>query len=228
MTEEETLQALLDGQYRGFARYGDGDFNVIRGVRERFHQACPSLARALAESLRSPSTGVLNGLIPNPRSREGSLSFQRWQMYLEVNAGIIPFLPDGPYGSSNISRMDSCPHLHTTSWWHQVSKLWRDRDICLASGSERSLTERKLLESTHAPTTVASVSCKPHDNFSQVDEIFAAITKADRETVLLCCGLTARPLVHRLVPLGFKVWDLGHVGQWFNAGHPIPLQDVPR
>jgi hypothetical protein len=75
---------------------------------------------------------------------------------------------------------------------------------------------------------VASVSCKPHDNFSQVDEIFAAITKADRETVLLCCGLTARPLVHRLVPLGFKVWDLGHVGQWFNAGHPIPLQDVPR
>ncbi len=228
LTEEETLAQLLEGKYRGLARFGDGDFNVIRGQRDRFHKPCPHLARALSTTLAHPSVNVLNCLIPPPPMKEGTLAYQRWHNYLEMNAGIFPFLNGELFGSSNISRMDSTPHLHTISWYHQVSKLWRDRDICLLRGSERSLTETKMMESPHAPKSVKEVICAPADNFAQLDELYEKVLAVGLETVVLCSGLVTRPLVHRLVDAGLKAWDLGHFGLWFRHGHPIPLPDCPR
>jgi hypothetical protein len=95
-------------------------------------------------------------------------------------------------------------------------------------GSERSLTKTKLCESPHAPSSVAEVWCKPRDNFEQSDEIYQNVLKADREIVIMCSGLTTRPLIHRLVEAGHRAYDLGHFGQWFNKGRPIPLADCPK
>jgi hypothetical protein len=145
-----------------------------------------------------------------------------------MNAGILAFLNDESYGSSNVSRMDSCPHLHTTGWWTTVSELWRDKEICLVSGSERSLTPKKLAESPNAPKSVAIVTCKPRDNFSQLDELYQSVLEADKEVVILSSGLVTRPLVHRLVAAGHYAYDLGHLGLWFKNGHPIPLPDCPK
>lgn len=227
--ETVTIDKLVAGKYRGLARYGDGDFNIIRGQEDRFHKPCPKLAEALAESLYRGSNQVLNCLIPPPLdAREGSLAFTRWHFYLEMNAGLFPFLRDEVYGSSNISRMDSCPHLHTTLWWDHVARLWAGKRICLVRGSERSLTEKKLLESPGAPESVIEVICKSRDNFSELDDIHAKVRAAGCETVILCSGLLSRPLVHRLVNDGHRAIDMGHFGVWFNQGRPIPLQDCPR
>lgn len=228
LDEIVTIEKLVAGKYRGLARFGDGDFNVIRGQRDRYHKACPQLAEALATCLHRGSSQVLNCLIPRPIAQEGSLAYQRWHTYLEVNAGILPFLIDEIYGSSNISRMDSCPHLHTISWWHQVAKLWRDKDICLVRGSERSLTKEKLLGSPYPPRSVVEVACPPQDNFRHVEQIFTDIAHTGCDPVILCCGLSARPLVHRLVEYGLHAYDVGHFGLWYRNGHPIPLADCPR
>jgi hypothetical protein len=228
MTEEETLTVLLEGKFRGLARYGDGDMNILRGRADRYHFPCPKLAAHLAETLRHPCQNVLNALIPPPLPTHSDLAHQRWLMYLEANAGIHPFLPGALYGSSNISRMDSVPHLHTTSWWLRVSELWRDKDICIVSGSERSLTPLKLSQSPQSPRSITSVGCKPRDNYSQLSELYEAILRTERETVILCSGLVTRPLVHKLVEAGLKAYDLGHLGLWFDKGHAIPLPDCPR
>ena len=224
-----TIDKLLAGKYRGLARYGDGDFNIIRGHEDRYHKACPKLAEALAESLRRGSNRVLNCLIPPPQNaREGSLPFTRWHFYLEMNAGLFPFLTDEVYGSSNISRMDSCPHLHTTSWWDHVAKLWAGKRICLVRGSERSLTAMKMLAAPGAPEMVTEIFCSPKDNFKELDELHVKIRKTGCETVILCAGLVTRPLVHRLVRDDHFAYDLGHFGLWFAQGRPIPLVDCPR
>jgi Glycosyltransferase GT-D fold len=227
--EVATIDKLVAGKYRGMARFGDGDFNVLRGQEDRFHKACPKLAQALAESIHRGSNQVLNCLIPPPLdAREGALAFARWHFYLEMNAGLFPFLRDEVYGSSNISRMDSCPHLHTTSWWDHVAKLWAGKRICLVRGTDRSLTTTKLMESPGAPTSVTEVICKPRDNFGELNDIHARVRAAGCETVVLCSGLTTRPLVHQLVRDGHIAYDMGHFGQWFNKGRPIPMTDVPR
>lgn len=229
MTEEWTIEQLVNRKYRGLARFGDGDFNIMRGQSDRYHHPCPHLAQALAETLHRGSNQVLNCLIPPPLlAQPGNLAYQRWLMYLEANAGILPFLNDERYGSSNVSRMDSCPHLHTTGWWMSVSELWRDRDICLVSGSDRSLTKKKLDTSPNAPKSVAEVTCKARDNFSQLDDLYKLVLEADKEVVILSSGLVTRPLVHKLVAAGLFAYDLGHVGLWFNEGHPIPLADCRK
>ena len=228
LSEEGTIEKMLTGEYRGMARFGDGDFNVIRGQEDRYHKACPKLSRTLSSVLVGPSEGVLNCLIPPPPMKEGTLAYQRWVTYLEVNAGILPFLTDEFYGSANISRMDSSPRLHTTFYWDLVAALWQDKDICLIRGSERSLTEKKLLESPGAPRSVREVICKPRDNFSQFDEILEQVMGTRRGTVVLCAGLTSRPLVHALVPRGLEAYDIGHLAMYFDKGQPIPLQDCPR
>ena len=229
LDEIVTVDKLLAGKYRGLARYGDGDFNILRGQQDRYHKACPQLAQALAESLHRGSNQVLNCLIPQPLDmREGTLAYTRWHFYTEANAGIFPFLADESYGSSNISRMDSCPHLHTTSWWDHVAKLWAGKQICLVRGSERSLTKAKLLESPGAPSSVKEVICKPRDNFPELNDVHARVRAAGCERVILCSGIMTRPLVHQLVRDGHLAWDVGHFGIWFNKGRPIPLQECPR
>ncbi len=228
LSEDETIGRMLDGGwFQGLARFGDGDFNIIRGARDRYHVPCPGLAQALAKNLRDGNPHVLNCLIPPPPSDSG-LAHQRWCMYLEANAGIIPFLPASLYGSSNISRMDSCPSLHTTSWWRRVAQLWQDKDICLIRGSERSLTRDKMMDSPGAPRNVVEVICRAQNNFDQTDQIYEAVLGLKQETVILSAGLMSRPLVHRLVAHGLCAYDVGHFGLWFRNGDPIPLQDCPR
>lgn len=228
MDEIVTIDRLVKGDYRGLARYGDGDFNIMRGQRDRYHVPCPKLAAALARTLRSGSNRVLNCLIPPPNGPSQELAYQRWLMYLDANAGIIPFLTDELYGSSNISRMDSCTHLHTRQWWDHVARLWRDRDICLVYGSSRSLTPEKLRESPHGPRHITAVHCREKDNFAQLDELFEKVIATKIEHVILCSGLVTRPLVHKLVEAGVCAYDLGHLGLWFRRGEPIPLPDCPR
>ncbi len=228
LSEEETITQLLDDKFRGLARFGDGDFNIMRGQRDRYHKPCHHLAQALATVLNCGSPHVLNCLIPPPPMKEGTLAYQRWRNYLEMNAGIFPFLTGELYGSSNISRMDSTPHLHTTSWWNRVSQLWLGKDICLVRGSERSLTPTKMMESPNSPRKIAEVMCAPADNFTQLDELYEKVLQTDQETIVLCSGLVTRPLVHRLVDAGLKAYDIGHLGIWFRHGYPIPLADCPR
>jgi hypothetical protein len=227
--EIQTVEEALSGRHLGIARYGDGDFNIMRGGTDRYHKPCPKLAAALAETLHSGSSRVLNCLIPPPlRMKEGELAYQRWVHYLEMNAGLLPFLSGGTFGSSNISRMDSCPHLHTTSYWNLVARLWRDKDICLVSGTARSLTSGKMMESPGSPRSVAEVTCKPRDNFDQLYELLGKVVQTKAEVTILCAGLVTRPLVHKLAEAGMYAFDVGHFGLWFNEGQPIPLQDCPR
>lgn len=235
LTEEETLlkfsyrHGCAPPSYRGLCRFGDGDFNVMRGRPDRFQKHESSLANALGECLAGGSNKVLNCLIPPPRVEAPNPMKHRWESYLEANAAFLPFLEQELYGSSNVSRMDSAPQLHTIQWWRTCADLWRDQNITLVRGSLRSLTYDKLMHAPGKPKHVTEVITKPKDSWTYFDEIFDDIVRAENETVILCTGLVARPLVHRLVEAGHRAFDLGHLGIWFDdRGSPIPLVDCPR
>src|SRR5580704_12689977 len=120
--ERETLNLALNGRVKGFARYGDGDFTVMRGQGELFQKWEPTLAYALADTLETPCPGVLN-CIPRPVVEADTQFYYRWQSFVEANAGLIPLLGKTVYGSAYISRMDSAPELHSELYWTQVARL---------------------------------------------------------------------------------------------------------
>ena len=223
--ERETLNLALSGRIRGFARYGDGDFTVMRGQGELYQRWEPGLAAALAECLADPAYGVLN-CIPRPVSEAESQFYYRWQAFIEANAGLLPLLGTRAYGSAYISRMDSVPELHTPLYWTTVARLWVGRRVTLVRGSDRSLTAAKLMDSPSPPAGVDEVLTSFRNSWSDVEQIYARIVAIPNTVVLLCTGLAARPLVHRLVKdAKLCAYDLGHIGLYFECGKPRPIAD---
>jgi Glycosyltransferase GT-D fold len=221
MSELQTLDSLCTDTYGSLARYGDGDFAVMRGQQDRYQKFEPKLAHALARSLAHPHPGVLNAVIPAPAEGPGS---QRWICFWEANAGIIGMLPDREYGSANLSRLDSCPALHTAEYWLSVSRLWAGKKITLVRGSERSLTANKLLDAPGAPSGVHEIYSTFRHSWSMYDDLLQRTREAGNETVILCTGLVARPLVHALAQSFHRAIDLGHLGLWFENGLPIAVE----
>ena len=222
--ELETLNQALTGRIRGFARYGDGDFGVMRGQGDVYQKHVPSLAHSLGYYLTHPCERVLNCL-PRAVTERDTPFYYRWQAFMEANAGIIGLLPDRVYGSAYLSRMDSVPELHTTTYWMMVARLWAGQDVTLVRGSERSLTRDKLMHSPSPPKSVTEVLTPFRNGWEDVDETFERMQRAGNDTVILCTGLMARPLVHRWVELRGRAWDLGHLGLYFDLGRPRALQD---
>jgi hypothetical protein len=197
----------------------------MRGQTDRYQKPGADLAFCIASGLKGPTTGVLNALIPPPGV--GAFVNQRWQTYVGANAGILGLIRDwgyaGEYGSASISRMDSCPQLHTEEWWLSVSQLWADKEITLIRGSDRSLTAQRMLDSPGSPEAVAEVLSPSRNAWDQYDRLFKETMDAGHQTVILCTGLVARPLVHKLVAHGLRAYDLGHLGLWFREGKPIEV-----
>src|SRR5208282_953904 len=223
MSAHQTLQALCTGEYRGLARYGDGDFAVMRGQRDRYQKWDPALAWRLAQSLRTPTPGVLNAIIPPPG--QGELANQRWHCYYEANAGVVGLLPDRVYGNAAITRIDSNRQLHTEEYWLEISKLWVDKDVTLIRGTDRSLTPQMLLDSPGSPESVTDIIGPGQNAWDKYGELEAKALASKNEVILLCTGLVARPLVHSFVLGGHKAYDLGHLGVWFKDGKPKPWED---
>lgn len=224
MGERETLNRILNGEYRGFARFGDGDFGVMRGQRDVYQKADPALAYSLGEILAQPQKGVLNCL-PRPVSERDTAFYYRWAAFWEANAGIIGLLPVQLYGSSYVSRMDSAPECHTPAYWALAAQLWSDKSVTLVRGSDRSLTAERLFESPSPPQTVLEVITPLRDSWGYRMEALSRASAAGNEVVLLCAGLCSRPLVHDLVAAGHCAYDLGHLGLYFRKGRPRPIDE---
>lgn len=226
MSEEDTLEALLDGEYRGCSRWGDGCFNLLRQQVDAYQKPSAGLAAAIAERMARPAAKILPCMIRKPDAGMGDLAYHRWEAFQEANAGFFPLLPRRTYGSSNISRMDSVPRLHTATWWHRVAQLWADREVALVYGSERSLTPEQLMASPNPPSGVIPIKAPVRNAWESRDDLFEMAKEHER--VLLCAGPFARVIAHDLVDAGCLTYDLGHFGMWFEGGRPRPLHECPR
>ena len=210
-SEEETLDAVLGG--KSIARYGDGEFKIIFGASCVSQKYSKALAEEMAYILRAESSRCLVG-IPNldPRSPKIHL----WRKYEKRYPTRLNRAKT--YYSSFITRPDSAPWIYTPEFYAKVTSLWRDKDVTLVSGTERSLTPEFVASTGGLNTSVFHISCERRDAYEQIDLIEKEIRKAGRTTVLLCCGPAATCLAWRLHQ-HFHAIDLGHIGMfWYEPG----------
>lgn len=145
----------------------------------------------------------------------GTPAYRHWQIFLESDAGIIPFLPKGrTWGSSFISRADSAPWCHTLEFYERFSRLWGGKDITYVASGSRSLTVSGLQASPHPPASVKYVEAPARQAWSQYARIKAECGKP--QTVVMACGQVARVLGYELALAGTQVIDIGHFGIFFG------------
>lgn len=204
--EYETLEAMHEGASIG--RYGDGEYNLCMGRKNVSQQYEPKLRDELLEiigqgSQRDFLVGIppLDQLARIPEGKKRNFWSQQRVSRYHLHK------PDATYHSSFITRSDNAPWIDKPDYWERLVDLWRDQDITLVIGSERSLCSRN----TDEAKSVTYVEGEYSSTYRIIDKLQADIVKAGNNRVILCLGATATVLAYRLRK-DFHCLDLGHVG----------------
>lgn len=206
--EFNTLDLICGGA--SIARFGDGEFNLARGGN------CVSQIGDMV--IREELLGLLhhNGkecLIGIPRLDPRGPKDGNWRKLAEKYAPLLA--PKKTYYSAFITRPDSAPWIATEEYFDKVESLWRDKDIAMVYGSERSLSR-----GFYAMKSAKSVEVIPapyRDAYKEINQLEKRIAETGIKTVLLMVGPTATCLAPRLAARGFHAIDLGHIGMWWRA-----------
>ncbi len=211
---EETLQWMQETKC-SVARYGDGEWRLLRGGNTGFQASTPSLRARLWEVVRHPHpnclvclSNIFNGLEHfRPADRrfwERSLRLQR--AWLEQHFG-----GEYLYGDAMISRFymemkDKTSAPRVVAHW---KALWEGRDLLIVEGEySRFGMESDLFANA---TSVQRILCPPVDAWEVYDQILAATQRhAAGRLVLLCLGPTATVLAYDLTKAGIRAIDCGH------------------
>lgn len=189
------------------ARFGDGEFNIIKGGNCVSQVFVPGLRAELMNVLAAPQDKCLIG-IPTMNERGPK---KHWFKKKDEYAR---FLGKRPYHSAFISRPDSAPWVMTEAYWDSVEDLWRDQDVVLLGCGSRSLNEDIMKEAR----SIVHVTCNRRDAYAQIDALQeeAEACVLPGGTVFLCAGPCATALAYRLAMRGIHAMDLGHIGMFWR------------
>jgi hypothetical protein len=206
LSEAQTLAAACGGQ--SLARFGDGELKLALGASAKSQGWHPDLQRALKAVLHD-TAGPCLPCIPNIDAFRGPKE-GFWQAYRSPRYTQL-YKRGAAYGSAFVTRPDSAPHIDEPAYWEGVIDLWRDKDVVLVRGSEKSLTAERLV-GAHAVREV--VGPRQHA-WAEHREIFEQL-KRETRPVLLCLGATATVLANWLAHKGVHALDLGHIGMFLK------------
>lgn len=202
--ENTTLDLVLSG--KSITRYGDGEFRLAMGGAANVSQVNhPKLQQELQEILIAKQNHCLVAI---PDMNPESPKWWFWGKY--VNKYPRMLRPGATYYSQFITRPDSAPAIDVPEFYDRMENLWRDQEVVLIRGSDRSLVEDKgpmqLAKKTHP------IICSRRDAYADIDHVERAVLALDVKRVLLCAGAMATVLAYRLSQHGYHAVDLGHIG----------------
>jgi hypothetical protein len=215
--EQATIDLVRSG--RSLARFGDGEFNLLRHRAALSQRSDRRLQARLAEILQDSGACAVG--IPNIHRRDNA-KFNSWQYFKWVSE----FLSDRTYASAFISRPDSASWINTRGYWDSVRSIWTGRDVTLVYG----YAETALLPSdVQGARSVREVPCPDRDAFASYDVILKQIGTPDM--ALLCLGPTATVLSVDLCAKGVHAVDVGHLGYFLRratSGRPVSKMFAPE
>lgn len=205
--EWATLVKVLDG--KSIARYGDGEFNLVRGGNCVSQKRVPGIQTELQNILKSNNPNLLVAI---PRLDPRSPKNVNWVKCCSHYGSYLSFKKT--YYSAFITRPDSAPWIATPTYFDGIESLWAGKDITMVYGSKRSLSvEFPAMQSAKSITVVETDYAH---TYHRIDAIERQIREAKNRVVLLMCGPTATCLAARLAN-DFHAIDLGHIGMWWRA-----------
>ena len=207
-----TLLRVVDG--KSIARYGDGEFNLVRGGNCVSQRMVPGIQVELQNILHSKDPNLLVAI---PRLDKRSPKNVNW---LKCCAQYGSYLKHSKqYYSAFITRPDSAPWISTPSYYDFIESLWKGQEVTFVGNGQRSLTADFLMET--GARSVHYVECDYAHTYPRIDALERACLKPmgneKPRRVLLCAGPTATCLAARLSRQGVQAIDLGHIGMWWRA-----------
>lgn len=202
-----TMLAVIHGM--SIARYGDGEFNLVRGGNCVSQRKVPGIQTELQSILKSKDPNLLVAI---PRLDARSPKNVNWMKCCSHYGSYLS--PTKQYYSAFITRPDSAPWIATDEYYGMIESLWADQNITMVYGSQRSLSvDFPPMKSAKSITVVEADYAH---TYPKIDAIERQVRHAGNKRVLLMCGPSATCLAARLAG-DFHAIDLGHIGMWWRA-----------
>lgn len=228
MDDETTLGYILKNGC-SVCRFGDGEFNLMRGVGIKFQDADKELSSRLSGVAANKDQNVLVCIPDVFRTLDFYMPDDKkwWKNYLRCTRGFWyrDFYADGArYGDTNISRFyaERIPSMRRgAEYVEKLKRLWNGKRLLIVEGEKSRMGMGNDLFAGAA--SIKRLLCPSKNAFFAYDKILAA-TQREVETgnydLMICAlGPTATVLCYDMSK-SIQALDLGHVDieyEWFLA-----------
>ncbi len=221
--EEKTIE-ILQEQPKSFARYGDGEINVMQGESTGFQEYNPELARKMKEQLIKKRDNLYIGLNSSYFESPVKYSDRNRKFYRLYGTPYRRFFnaicdPDNVY-------LDACCFggyfRHGDSFdfdthFQKVRNLFKDKSIAIVCG--KGILDSLKYDLFELCQKRIIIDAPKINAFSEYDAIIQRIKDNVPTNYLVCIilGMTATVLAGDLADEGYIAWDIGHAAKDYNA-----------
>lgn len=235
LSAEELLRKILNDR-SSLCRFGDGEFEIIRGnERPWFQQPDRTLGERLKEVLFSEDEAI-NIAIPQnfvglERYREGAADSIRQYMFGDTRDAILGLLDNGrAYYDAYVSR----PYIiykdkrNADEIFTLFKEIWKGRDVTIVEGEySRIGAQNDLMKNARS---ISRILCPSKNAWDKYQEILDAVLKLVSKSSLICLSLgpCATVLAYDLAKQGYQALDIGQIDdeyEWYlrNAEKQIAI-----
>lgn len=217
LSTEDSIQRIIKTRC-SVARFGDGEFNLIRGVKLGFQDADQGLSERLLEVLQTPRNDLEIGIpdVFGSLSAYSLKSARFWKAYMGMHRGELIRLINlnRVYLNANMTRFWSGyqDKARAVKIAEQFRKIWRGRNVVFVEGELTRMGVGNDLFSEAA--SIRRVLCPETNAWNSYSKILNTITKCDfnqNTLFILALGPTATVLAYDLTAMGYQALDLGHL-----------------
>lgn len=222
----EDLLHLIIGNKSSLCRFGDGEFEIIRGKERLWYQNVDAkLSIRLKEILQSNENNIIIAIANNFGNldcyTEESANAIRQYLYGNTRKEIVNLLNKKRiYYDAYVSR----PYImykdktHANKVFNLLKKIWHKRNILIVEGYLSKMGVGNHLFS--GANKIRRILCPETNAFNQYDAILSCIKKwvTEDELVLISLGPTATVLAYDLAKNNIQALDIGQIDneyEWF-------------
>lgn len=225
----QLLRKIME-DHSSLCRFGDGEFEMIRGRGRQpwFQKPDAALGRRLLEVLLSEDEGINIAIAQCfaelDRYKEVSADVTREYMFGDTRKFIMGLLKeDRVYYDACVTR----PYImykdkkNADGIFPLFKKIWEGRDVVLVEGEySRTGMGNDLMTNTHS---LSRIVCPSQNAWDKYDMIFHTIIKKVPKKSLVCISLgqCATVLAYDLAKEGYQALDIGHLDneyEWYLLG----------
>lgn len=228
LASDEELVDKITRERCSFIRFGDGEFEIMRGKeRPPFQRVERELSQRLREVISASNENILIGIADNygslDRYTDETVQGIRAYMTEEIRAFHLSVLDlDRVYYNAYVFKtfMPYRDKEKTKERITLIQRIWNDRDIVIIEGEKtRTGYHNDLFENAKS---IKRALCPAYNAYSKYSEILACSRKLNKgDLILVVLGPAGKLLAYDLIQDGYQVVDIGQVDMdydWYLSG----------
>ncbi len=229
---EDSIEELLNSQ-KSIIRYGDGEFNIIKGKSIRFQEYNYNLKKELENLLLIQDDNIMVAIPDSFGNLSEHSKFAQifWERYMVENRTFLYRRLNftKKYYDAFVSRsyLEYLNNKDHTLLFKKLKEIWNNKDIVLVEGEFSRLGyNNDLFNNTKS---IKRIICPAENAYNVIDKIINKCQNFSNDKLfIVALGPTATVLAYKLHKLGYRALDLGHIDieyEWFlrKATKKIPI-----